>query len=573
MKKMIKISIDFAIPILLTGGIILSGLFEQTITMCGVVKGLVLGKCDEGITSQGLKDVKVVAEYTWLGLGQFYLNRSVEDDIEILKELKTDWVYLGFRYKLPVPYSPFEEPDFFNEIEIKEAERRGYTLLQLKEAIEKLHQEMPDTLFTGGLGIEFFYSKDRDPITGEIINASKAWKMALDPQEYGFSISKEEFQCWWAKKMGWLAPDFDCSQYDYRKVKGYFPDINKEEVRELYLHKAMKLIDCGVDVVWIDLLHMQAIRFYEMSQDINHPAIGQTFESISKLVDEIRGYGFSKGKYVYIGSWAPLIRNDEDILIPPFTLPAYDYVVVSPSSKEVLSKKLYEEEWKKVFLMLREYMGENIVILMRFDLGYKNSPMHMFSQKLSPEEQKEFLRYIDTFLRKNNVLFSYPVFGLDMGPWEKGEEKVLSWEDICWETLTGQSGCGFPFYDSLAPEFQTYETIVELAENRAQGKPLVSIERPSNYLYVLDKEIFPLKMPIIIGKITVTADARDEDGISKVEFYIDDVLKFTDHDKPYSWLWNEFAIGRHEIKVVVHDDEGNKAQDEIDVIIFNLGGK
>ena len=573
MKKMIKISVGFAIPILLTGGIILSGLFEQTTTTYGVVRGLALGKCDKEMTLQGLKDVKVVVEYTWLGRGQFYLNRSVEDDIEILKDLKADWVYLGFRYRLPIPYSPFEEPGLFNEIEIKEAERRGYTFLQLKEAIEKLHQETPDVLFTGGLGIEFFYSKDRDPITGEIIDASKAWRMALDPQEYGFSISKEEFQCWWAKRIGWLPPDFDCSQYDYRKVKGFFPDINKEEVRELYLHKAKKLIDCGVDVIWIDMLHTQPLHFYRMGQDINHPAIGQTFESISKLVDEIRKYGFSKGKYVYIGSWAPLIRNDEDILIPPFTPPPYDYVVVSPSSEEVLFKKLYEEEWERAFSMIRGYMGENIVILMRLDVGYKNSPAHIFSQKLSPEEQKEFLRYLDTFLRKNNVLFSYPVFGLYMGPWEKGEEKVLSWEDICWETLMGEKGCGFSFYDSLAPEFQTYETIVELAENRTQGKPLVGIERPSDYLYILDKEIFPLKKPTIIGKITVTADVYDEDGISKVEFYIDNEFKTVDDFPPYEWLWNEFAIGKHEIKVVVHDNEGNKAQDEIDVIIFNLGGK
>ncbi|MCD6410960.1 MAG: hypothetical protein J7L20_00830 [Thermoplasmata archaeon] len=193
MKKMGEISICFMVPILLTGGTILGGLFEQTLTAYGVVKEMALMKCNEEITSQGLKDVKVVAEYTWLGRGQFYLNRSVEDDIEILKDLKTDWVYLGFRYRLPIPYSPFEEPDFFNEVEIKEAERRGYTFLQLKEAIEKLHQEMPDTLFTGGLGIEFFYSKDRDSITGEIINASKAWKMALDPQEYGSLYQKRNF--------------------------------------------------------------------------------------------------------------------------------------------------------------------------------------------------------------------------------------------------------------------------------------------------------------------------------------------------------------------------------------------
>jgi len=205
-----------------------------------------------------------------------------------------------------------------------------------------------------------------------------------------------------------------------------------------------------------------------MSRDINHPAIKQTFASISELVDKIHEYGFSKGKRVYVGTWPPLIKDGDDILIPPFPPPDYDYVVVSPSSEEVLSKKLYEAKWEKAFSMIREYMGEEIVILMRFDLGFPNSPLQVFSQKLSPEEQKEFLRYLDGFLLKNDVLFSYPVFGLDMGPWEKGERKTLSWENKCWVTLTGESGCGFPFYDSLAPEFKTYDTIKELAQNRSE---------------------------------------------------------------------------------------------------------
>ncbi|RLF39743.1 MAG: hypothetical protein DRN00_01125, partial [Thermoplasmata archaeon] len=96
-------------------------------------------------------------------------------------------------------------------------------------------------------------------------------------------------------------------------------------------------------------------------------------------------------------------------------------------------------------------------------------------------------------------------------------------------------------------------------------------ERPRKYLYVLDREIVPLKMPIILGDITVIADARDEDGIEKVEFYVDNILKSTDYDEPYAWLWSEFAIGKHEIKVIAYDKEGNKAQDELKVIMFNLG--
>ena len=57
-----------------------------------------------------------------------------------------------------------------------------------------------------------------------------------------------------------------------------------------------------------------------------------------------------------------------------------------------------------------------------------------------------------------------------------------------------------------------------------------------------------------------------------MEFYVDDTLKYTDVDEPYDWLWNEFAIGKYDIEVIAYDGQGNKSEDEINVIIFNLGG-
>ena len=80
-------------------------------------------------------------------------------------------------------------------------------------------------------------------------------------------------------------------------------------------------------------------------------------------------------------------------------------------------------------------------------------------------------------------------------------------------------------------------------------------------------------MPVIIGKITVMVEAYDENGISKVEFYIDNEFKTIDDSPPYEWLWDEFAIGKHEIRAIAYNNEGNKAEDKINIIIFNLGGR
>ena len=103
----------------------------------------------------------------------------------------------------------------------------------------------------------------------------------------------------------------------------------------------------------------------------------------------------------------------------------------------------------------------------------------------------------------------------------------------------------------------------------------IEIEKPrEGYLYIFDREILPtiFENIIILDKITIKADAYSEDGINRVEFCIDDELRYVDEDTPFEWLWNEKAFGTHEIKVIAYDVSENKAEDKINVIIFNFGG-
>lgn len=81
----------------------------------------------------------------------------------------------------------------------------------------------------------------------------------------------------------------------------------------------------------------------------------------------------------------------------------------------------------------------------------------------------------------------------------------------------------------------------------------VYISRPKDgYFYVFDREIMPTLFgnTVIIGKITVRAVAF---GCDKVEFYVDDVLKHTDNGSPFSWVWDEFAVGKHTLKAIVYE--------------------
>ena len=90
-------------------------------------------------------------------------------------------------------------------------------------------------------------------------------------------------------------------------------------------------------------------------------------------------------------------------------------------------------------------------------------------------------------------------------------------------------------------------------------EPSITIAKPKeDYLYLFDKEGIPLsRNTIVVGKITIEVEAYDEDGIDIVEFYIDDELKHVGDESPYEWLWDEFAIGNHEIKAIAYDNEGN----------------
>jgi outer membrane protein assembly factor BamB len=99
--------------------------------------------------------------------------------------------------------------------------------------------------------------------------------------------------------------------------------------------------------------------------------------------------------------------------------------------------------------------------------------------------------------------------------------------------------------------------------------PTVEIVSPKNALYILDNEILSLRMPFIIGKVTITADAYQPDvGINRVEFYIDEELKFTDYEEPYEWIWDEQVFFKHQIKVVAVDNQEASTSDSINVRKF-----
>ena len=411
------------------------------------------------LKKQSLSDVKVAIIYERIGDGK-WINRSVEDEIRIFKETGADFILRAFWRWSPCPEKCEELP---NEKLRRLCELKGYSYAHLEETISKIKSEIPDIIICGAIPAQII---QRDivwnPKTKEKIIYPETWDLALDPTKWGINVTKEEFQCKFAKTHLWVPRDLDCEDYSPEIASAYFPDITNPKFQELLLSWAERQIDAGVDAIWIDMLFKQAIMFYKLTKDPNHPAVRESYEAACYIVDRIHEYGEAKGKYIFVGSWATAV-------IFPYTPPNFDFITLSPSSKEVREMKFNEEKWNALLELIQSKF-EDIPIFVFIDWGATNAtPLGQFSQVLTKEQQRKFLRIADQFCSSKNMIFAYPVHGGFMGV----DATILSF---------GMSRV----YDSLAPEFETYETIKELAQSKKLlEEPDMHMEEGKNNMFFI----------------------------------------------------------------------------------------
>ncbi|UCH88337.1 MAG: S8 family serine peptidase [Thermoplasmata archaeon] len=84
----------------------------------------------------------------------------------------------------------------------------------------------------------------------------------------------------------------------------------------------------------------------------------------------------------------------------------------------------------------------------------------------------------------------------------------------------------------------------------------------------------PSNNAVLTGTVSIEADVSDNQGVAKVEFYINDKLEFTDYEQDYYFLWDTtdgfYPDGQHSIRIVAADLSGNEASFEIKVILDNV---
>ena len=420
--------------------------------------------------SGGLPPVRVAVLYENITDG-VQLDRSVEDTIQILKETRTDLVFRAFWKWMPVVDSPDEIPpelvQFAGELaelrgeppptpqQIAENLRRsGHYYEELRRWITAIKRELPDLLFVGAIPAQTLARVEWNPIAGRVYGSDETWTMALDPQKWGIQyngrpITKEELQ---ARFYGVHPYGGPIEEYDRRTVPAYFPDLTNPRFQELLLSWAKKQIDYGADAIWIDMLYRQATLLAQITGDLQHPAVRESLAAAARIVEEIREYGRQQGKRVYVGSWVgPFVLAELEGREFPYDPPAMDFVTLSPTIDEILAKRLDEVRWQEALALVREKYGA-IPLIVFIDWSFDESPLVAFSQRVSPEEQREALREFDQAFGELGITFAYPVHGGYMG---RGE-------------VTTRLAFGrYRVYDALAPEFDTYRTIMELAQARA----------------------------------------------------------------------------------------------------------
>ncbi|MBN2599877.1 MAG: PQQ-binding-like beta-propeller repeat protein [Candidatus Thermoplasmatota archaeon] len=97
-------------------------------------------------------------------------------------------------------------------------------------------------------------------------------------------------------------------------------------------------------------------------------------------------------------------------------------------------------------------------------------------------------------------------------------------------------------------------------------KPIITLEKPRNVLYVLNLPVFPTKSPIIVGPLTVKISVQEPNLIDHINFYIDDELQTQVTELPYRWLWTGFVFFQQcSLKVIAFNKSGSNATISVSV--------
>lgn len=213
----------------------------------------------------------------------------------------------------------------------------------------------------------------------------------------------------------------------------------------------------------------------------------------------------------------------------------------------------------------------------------------VFFVKREDEMIEAVLKKINRGLVKTSLLFLVMSSCFLAGQTDCFAETV----EISWDANTEPTLAGYKVYyksDSSALPFdgigavegaspvnvqnQTTATISGLDPNRTHHFSITAYdtsgaESPYSAIVTILEGISPttaITAPVdsgtVSGTVSVTADASDNVGVTKIEFYVNGILQATDTATPYVYSWNTSALatGSYTVMTKAYDAAGNIGQ-------------
>jgi len=94
----------------------------------------------------------------------------------------------------------------------------------------------------------------------------------------------------------------------------------------------------------------------------------------------------------------------------------------------------------------------------------------------------------------------------------------------------------------------------------------MTIEKPTNALYINNEKIIPFIVPVIIGGINI--EVNTSSIIDTVMFFVDGELQHVDAIPPFTWTWDKIEFLRHALKIIIYDD--NRIIDVDEIIVWKF---
>ncbi len=170
------------------------------------------------------------------------------------------------------------------------------------------------------------------------------------------------------------------------------------------------------------------------------------------------------------------------------------------------------------------------------------------------------------------VFFDFPFFGLKIADTSRKfpTANILYCAELLWASYYNQGididrdGWTYPYW--VTPNDILYDDDVEIIYREVANT--TEIIRPDKGVYLANKKVaVTVFNTMVIGWLDIEVTTENQ-NVTSVDFYIDDVYKSTDTTSPYSWSWTERISGKKTITVVARQDDGSHYSSKISVYKF-----